>query len=132
MDPRTPVVFDKDANEYLLRSTDGTVLFCMHFCIHCGGSLPEPPWTEHWSQPDPQEFRDLMARLEPARSWREAIKILGQPICESPVTQDSDQGKRRKVLEVHYGTVAKSFDLTVNAYDDGEWTYSLSSKGFNK
>lgn len=126
-DPRCPVVFDKDANEYRLVAKDGTVLSCMHFCFHCGGSLPVATRTKYWGEPDPQEVEVLMARLEPARSWQEVLAILGPADSEFAGTLEFE-GKRSQVRRVVFGSVAKSFELRVFAYEDGEWSYSLAGK----
>lgn len=124
----SPVVFDKIANEWLLESKDGSGNYHMHFCFCCGGRLPESNHAKDFGEPESQEMLALTARLKPAQSLQEVLEILGPPDRELDVTEDPVKPKRKQIRATTYCSVAKSFDLSVIVFDNGEWEYAFAGK----
>lgn len=134
-DPNIPVEYDQELNEYyLVKGVDETTLF--YYCPSCGGHLPKSKRASLFTTPSRKEKAEIIERIERIKSATkidEVLKILGEPDERRGPSIIDPQKKRiygmRDVKQtLIYTSLAKTLDLIVQEYEDGEIILAYAGK----
>lgn len=79
-DPKSPIAFDTQTNEYHLRRGEGTgsYLVC-YYCPSCGGKMPDSRRQALFKPISSAEIRRLQDLTREIKSIDDALRILGAP-----------------------------------------------------
>ena len=91
-DPNTPIRYDPELNEYnivLSWSPDGYGSMRIYHCPFCGGLAPESRRDKLFAVVPDSEHERLRALTAGIGSVEDAVRILGTPSTEEPVTMPS-------------------------------------------
>lgn len=133
-DSNIPIQYDPELNEYYLAfGNDGQVHF--YYCPMCGGHLPKSKRGQLFTRPSAREKSKITERIKEARSISDIVAILGEPderheqILHTP-EQKRIYGMKDARQTLRYTSLAKTFDLLLQEYEDG--TYVVLFEGKSK
>jgi len=84
-EPKVPVVYDPELNEYLIQTADGLNKVKMHHCFFCGGWLPKSRRDELFMHITDEERTRLWAVLKDIRTLPDLLTALGPPDRDDPM-----------------------------------------------
>lgn len=134
-DPRIPIEFDKELNEYSIvyRDPSGNHSLLLYHCPRCGGRLPKSRRNELFFKPSRSECRRLEKLLRGVQSIDAVVKILGRPNkrCRAirfPAREKAIYGYKNIKRSFIYSGLAKTVDVDIQEYDNGKIGISYAPK----
>jgi hypothetical protein len=76
-EPRVPIIYDPELNEYLIQATDGLNKVKMHHCFFCGGRLPKSRRADLFMHITEDERMRLWAMLKDIQFLPDLLAAFG-------------------------------------------------------